>query len=60
HRTGAFCAVYRMEYQHWTNADAIQEVKDFGYSNLDDEWDILTYLEEYRPRWRQTATTGDK
>ena len=58
HRTGAFCAVYRMEYQHWTNADAIQEVKDFGYSNLDDEWDILTYLEEYRARWRQKNLPG--
>ncbi len=53
HRTGAYCAVYRMEYQHWPNADAIREVKDFGYSNLDEEWDILTYLEEYQPRWRE-------
>ena len=26
HRTGAFCAVYRMEYDHWTNAEAIREL----------------------------------
>jgi len=56
HRTGAYCAVFRMEYQRWPNADAIREVKDFGYSNLDEEWDILTYLEEYRPRWEQHQT----
>ena len=57
HRTGAYCAVYRMEYQRWPDAGAIREVKDFGYNNLDEEWDILTFLEEYRPRW--FLGTGD-
>jgi protein tyrosine/serine phosphatase len=52
HRTGAFCAIFRMEYEHWTNERAIDEVKANGYYNLDDEWDILTYLEHYRPRWQ--------
>lgn len=52
HRTGAYCAVYRMEYERWTNADALAEMKAFGYCNLDDELDILGYLEQYRPRWR--------
>ena len=48
HRTGAFCAIYRMEYEGWTNAEAIEELRACGYSNLDDEWDILGYLEQYR------------
>jgi protein tyrosine/serine phosphatase len=51
HRTGAYCAVYRMEHDHWTNAQAIAEMKSCGYSNLDDEFDILGYLEHYRPSW---------
>jgi protein tyrosine/serine phosphatase len=48
HRTGAFCAIYRMEYEGWSNEKAIEELKTCGYSNLDDEWDILGYLEQYR------------
>jgi protein tyrosine/serine phosphatase len=52
HRTGAYCAIYRMEFEHWTNAEAIAEMKACGYTNLDDEWDILGYLEQYRPTWQ--------
>ena len=52
HRTGAYCAIYRMEYQHWSNAQAIAEMRALGYRDLEDEWDLLTYLEEYVPRWR--------
>src|SRR5438477_268659 len=51
-RDGAFTASYRMEYEHWTNAEAMAEMKRCGYSTLDDEWDISTYLEKYRPRWQ--------
>lgn len=54
HRSGAFCAVYRMEYEHWTNEKALQEMRACGYSNLDEEWDILGYLEGYQPRWALT------
>jgi hypothetical protein len=28
------------------------EMKTCGYNTLDDEWDISTYLEKYRPRWK--------
>ena len=59
HRTGAFCAIYRMEYEHWTNERAIVEVKANGYNTLEDDWDILTYLERYRPRWRGPATDAE-
>lgn len=52
HRTGAYCAVYRMEYERWSNAAALEELRACGYSHLDDEWDVLDYLKDYRPRWR--------
>jgi protein tyrosine/serine phosphatase len=55
HRAGAFSAIYRMEYQHWTNAEAMAEMKTCGYNTLDDEWDISTYLEKYCPRWKGKA-----
>jgi protein tyrosine/serine phosphatase len=60
HRTGAFCAIYRMEYQHWTNEEAIREVKALGYNNLEDEWDILGYLERYRPSWSRQRADSEK
>ena len=46
-------AVYRMELEHWTNDEALNELRTCGYRNLDDEWDVLSYLECYRPRWLQ-------
>jgi tyrosine-protein phosphatase SIW14 len=52
HRTGAYCAVWRMEHDGWTNEQAINELVSFGYENLPDEWDILGYLEQYRPSWQ--------
>ena len=55
HRTGAHVAVYRMEHDHWTNAEALDELRACGYRNLDDEWDVLGYLEQYRPRWWREA-----
>jgi protein tyrosine/serine phosphatase len=51
HRTGAYCALYRMEFEHWTNSRAIAEMKACGYVNLEDEWDVLGYLERYQPTW---------
>ena len=53
HRTGAFCAIYRMEYEHWTNDQAIAEMRACGYKDLEDEWDLLGYLESYRPTWKR-------
>jgi protein tyrosine/serine phosphatase len=55
HRTGAYCAIFRMEHDHWTNSQAIDEMKTYGYINLDDEWDILGYLEQYEPTWKKKA-----
>lgn len=52
HRTGAYCAIYRMEFDHWTNTEAIEELKSMGYDTLDEEWDILGFLENYWPSWK--------
>ncbi len=52
HRTGGYCAAYRMEFDHWDNADALAEMKACGYARLDEEPDILGYLQRYRPSWR--------
>jgi protein tyrosine/serine phosphatase len=57
HRTGAFCAIYRIEYQHWTKSRAIAEMKACGYVNFDEEWDILSFFEQYQPRWQTTDRT---
>lgn len=51
HRAGSYSAIYRMEFERWSNAQAIAEMKTCGYSNLDDELDILGFMEQYRPTW---------
>jgi protein tyrosine/serine phosphatase len=53
HRSGAYCAIYRMEYEHWSNGRAIGEMKTCGYANISDEFDLLGYLEKYKPRWQR-------
>jgi protein tyrosine/serine phosphatase len=54
HRTGAYVAVYHMEHDRWTNDKAIAELKAQGYDHLDEELDVLGYLEQYRPTWMQS------
>jgi tyrosine-protein phosphatase SIW14 len=53
HRSGIFTAIYRMEFEHWTNAEAMAEMRACGYVELDEHVDVLGYLESYRPSWRQ-------
>ena len=55
HRTGAFCAVYRMQFQGWSNENAIKELRACGYKELEDEFDILSFLEQFKPRQAHTA-----
>ncbi|HEY8506303.1 MAG TPA: tyrosine-protein phosphatase [Gemmataceae bacterium] len=50
HRTGALCAIYRMEYEGWSNEQAMREMRHCGYTNLDAEWDVHDYIRGYRPR----------
>lgn len=49
HRTGAMCAVFRMDYQGWTNAQALAEMRLMGYTMLDDHQDVRDFLTAYRP-----------
>ena len=49
HRTGIHCAIYRMEFNKWSNEEAISEMKALGYTNLDEEENIRTYLSQYTP-----------
>ncbi len=50
HRTGAFCAVYRMDVQGWRNDDAIAEMEAIGYDNIDNEIDVRDFLKSYKPK----------
>jgi protein tyrosine/serine phosphatase len=58
HRTGAYVAIYRMEYDRWTSAEAIAEMKAAGYDNIEEQNDILGYLQTYVPRWKQGNGSG--
>jgi protein tyrosine/serine phosphatase len=60
HRTGAFTAIYRMEFEHWTHAEALAEMRACGYTTLDEEFDILGFLERYRPAWMEEDTVVDR
>jgi len=49
HRTGAYCAIYRVEFEGWTNEEALAEMRRCGYVNLDREWDVRTFIQLYEP-----------
>jgi len=53
HRTGAMCAVFRMEHDHWTNQQAIDELSLYGYDNVTEHLDVQGYLSRYRPTWAE-------
>jgi protein tyrosine/serine phosphatase len=46
HRTGAYCAIYRMEFENWSNEQAMAEMKVYGY--VEEHPDVFSYLEHYR------------
>jgi protein tyrosine/serine phosphatase len=49
HRTGGYCAIYRMAVEGWDNDRAVAELKGHGYSRFDDELDIRGYLTTFPP-----------
>ena len=55
HRTGVLVGVYRMEYEGWTKAEALQEVRDNGFGEFAatsaNEY-IQQYILNYRPHLR--------
>jgi len=53
HRSGAYCAIFHMEFDHWTNREAVTQLFQSGYEHLYEEDDVRGYLENYRPRWRR-------
>lgn len=48
HRTGVYCAVYRMERHGWSNAEAIAEMYAAGYFQEDPS--ALAFLQAYTPQ----------
>jgi protein tyrosine/serine phosphatase len=56
HRTGTMCAVFRMDYQGWTNDDAMREMRAMGYTILDQHEDVHRYFLRYRPPLERKAT----
>jgi tyrosine-protein phosphatase SIW14 len=48
HRTGAMCAVFRIEHDRWTHQQAIDELEQYGFENLPDTLDLLGYLQHYQ------------
>lgn len=52
HRTGVFCALYRLEYNRWSRDEALAEMQALGYDNIDELLEIMTYLDRYTPRWK--------
>ncbi|MBL8794970.1 MAG: dual specificity protein phosphatase family protein, partial [Planctomycetia bacterium] len=55
HRTGTFVAVWRMEKQRWSNAEAIAELQANGYEHLQQHEDVDGFLKNYVPRWKRAA-----
>ncbi len=50
HRSGAYSAIFRMEYEGWGRQAALAEMEALGYDRLAEEWDVREYLERYQPR----------
>ncbi|MFO0966664.1 MAG: dual specificity protein phosphatase family protein [Gemmataceae bacterium] len=50
HRTGAYCAIFRMEFNHWPQDRAIREMYDLGYDTIFADWDVCEYLQHYRAK----------
>jgi len=47
-RTGTMAAVYRLEIDHWTAEEALQEMEAFGYHNI--YRDLINFVKAYKPR----------
>src|SRR5262249_13018458 len=53
HRTGVLCAVWRMEYDGWSNGQAYYELKEHGFGNTactrSNDY-VCQYVLDYKPR----------
>ncbi|GIW81820.1 MAG: protein phosphatase [Gemmatales bacterium] len=50
HRTGAYCAIFRMEYCGWDLERALREMCYCGYTTIENDKDIRHFLHTYLPR----------
>jgi protein tyrosine phosphatase (PTP) superfamily phosphohydrolase (DUF442 family) len=54
HRTGLLTAVYRIEYERWSVAEAVRELRANGFGDgaatTADDY-VYAYLAMYQPRW---------
>jgi len=48
HRTGAYTAVYRMDFEGWSNERAMNELRTLGYVTLDEDRNVFEFLSNYR------------
>lgn len=57
HRTGLLCAIYRIEYERWSIAEAVRELRAHGFGDsactIANDY-LVQYLSIYRPRWTDT------
>ena len=57
-RTGLVMAVYRIEHDNWSNADALREARDHGMYWY--QFPLIRYVSEYRPHSSSfTGRAGD-
>lgn len=49
HRTGSYVAVYRMDFEGWSNERAMNELRALGYVTLDSDENVANFLKTYRP-----------
>jgi tyrosine-protein phosphatase SIW14 len=60
HRTGALVAVYRMEYNGWSNAEAVEEMTSMGNSRTTFHPTLLEFMMNYVPRNRAGQSPNPK
>lgn len=48
HRTGTYCALYRIHECGWTPEEALREMRGCGYTNLSAEWDVYNYVRTFQ------------
>lgn len=49
HRTGTYTAIYRMEVEGWALDRAMNEMRNCGYSGIEQDKDLHGFLTSYRP-----------
>ena len=60
HRTGAYCALYRMEVEDWPCSRALHEMRTCGYSSIDQDIDISRFLADYKVGGHHSKLTRKK